>query len=79
MYTCHWCKNVRDYMKEGFNQTAQENYDWLKKEKYEYLIIDGQTAKWFGDNETNNKIRELGSLGTLKPVFQNQGAVIFSI
>ncbi len=79
MYTCHWCKDVRDYMKNGFNQTAQENYDWLKKEKYEYIIIDGQTAKWFGANLTNNKVKELGSLGTLNPVFQNQGAIIFKV
>ncbi len=79
MNTCHWCKDVRDYMEKGFNQTAQENYNWLKKENYKYIIIDGQTAKWFGGNETNKKLQEIGESGLFKPVFQNQGAVIFSI
>ena len=79
MYTCHWCDEVRTYMKNGFNQSAQETYDWLKKNNYEYLIIDGQTVKKFGFNETNVKVRHLASSGLFKPEFQNNGALIFKI
>jgi len=79
MYTCHWCEDIRGYRKEGFNQTAQETYDWLKNSNYEYLIIDGQTARKFGGGETNGKKQGLTESGLFQPVFQNQGAVIFKI
>jgi hypothetical protein len=79
MYTCHWCKDVRDYMKQGFNQSVQENYNWLKSKGYEYVVIDGQTSRAFGADKTNNKIQQIAESGFFTPVFQNQGAVIFRI
>ncbi|MEK6948742.1 MAG: hypothetical protein AABX34_00875 [Nanoarchaeota archaeon] len=78
MFSCHWCKDVRGYMDSGFNESANENYNWLKSKGYEYFIIDGQTVKWFGQNESINKLQEFAQSG-LRPVFQNQGAVIFKI
>ncbi len=79
MYTCHWCEDVRGYMKQGFNQSIQENYNWLKSEGYEYVVIDGQTSRAFGADETNNKIQQIAESGFFTPMFQNQGAVIFRI
>ena len=79
MYTCHWCKDVLNYMNQGFNQSAQENYNWLKSKGYEYVIVDGQTVRKFGVEESNQKISELGSSGLFQGIFQNQGAVIFKI
>jgi len=79
MYTCHWCSDVRDYQKNGFNETAQENYNWLKDKGYEYLIVDGQTAQRLGAEETNRKIQELASSGLFRIKLQNQGAVLFEI
>jgi len=79
MYTCHWCQDVNGYMENGFNQSVQENYNWLKNNNYEYLIIDGQTVRRFGSNESNIKLQELVQSGLFQPVFQNQGAVIFRI
>lgn len=78
MFACHWCKDVRDYMDNGFNQTANENYNWLKSKGYEYIIIDGQTVREFGQNESISKLQELAQLGS-RQVFQNQGAVVFKI
>ena len=79
MYSCHWCQDVRGYMDTGFNKSVNENYNWLKSRDYEYLIIDGQTVKWFGANETIAKLQDLAQSGLFKPEFQNQGAVIFKI
>jgi len=79
MYTCHWCFDIRDYQKNGFNQSVQENYNWLRQKKYEYLIMDGQTVRQFGSNASNNKINDLINAGQFSPVFQNQGAIIFKI
>jgi hypothetical protein len=79
MYTCHWCEDVRYYQRNGFNETAQENYNWLKGKEYEYMIIDGQTVQRFGVNESNMKIQGLVESGLFKPVLQNNGAVLFRI
>lgn len=79
MYTCHWCEDIQEYKKKGFSQTAQENYNWLKSKGYNYLIIDSQTVKKFGANESNNKINDIASSGLYTPVFRNNGAVIFKI
>ncbi len=79
LYTCHWCKDVEGYMNNGFNQTAEENYNWLKNKGYEYLIIDGQAVRKFGADNSNSKVQELAQSGLFRLVFQNQGAVIFSV
>ena len=79
MFTCHWCSNIRDYMDNNFNDTAQDTHSWLKNNEYEYIILDGQTAKWLGQEATNNKIKSLGESGLFKPVFQNQGAIILQV
>jgi len=79
MYTCSWCDDVRDFTTQGFNQSAQDTHDWLNSRNYEYLIIDGQTVRNYGAQESNDKIQELGQSGLFQPVFQNQGAIIFKI
>jgi hypothetical protein len=79
MYTCHWCSDVKDYQKEGFNQSAEENHNWLKSKGYDYLIIDGQTAQKFGADESNKKLQELGESGLFELIFQSQGAVLLKI
>ena len=79
MYTCHWCDDVRGYMRNGFNQSAQENYNWLKSKGYEYVIVDGQTVKKFGVDESNQKIIEMAESGLFQAAFQNNGAVILKI
>ena len=79
MYTCHWCDETINYMKTGFNQTAQENHDWLKGNNYQYLIVDGQTAVGFGVNVSNEKITAIAESELFRTVFQNNGAIIFRI
>ena len=78
-FTCHWCPEVRDFQKNGINKTPDEIYSWLKKNKYEYLIVDGQTARKFGQNQTNSMITSLGTQFNLQPAFQNNGMIILRI
>lgn len=78
-FICHWCEEVRSYQRNGFNQTSEQNYNWLKKEQYKYIVIDGQTAKKFGANETANKIQAFMSSNKFKPVFSSKGILIFEI
>lgn len=79
MYICHWCSKVQDYKAKGFNETAEQNYNWLRNEQYKYLIIDGQTARKFGSNETNTKINSLIGTDKFQPAFGNNGLIILSI
>ncbi|MBI2651189.1 hypothetical protein HYX01_01855 [Candidatus Woesearchaeota archaeon] len=79
MYTCHWCPDVQEYMKNGFNESSKEMSQWLKKKNYQYLIIDGQTAKKFGINESNEKLQDIVSSGLFELKFKNNGAFIFKV
>jgi len=79
MFSCRWCKDVLDYRKTRFNDTAQETYNWLKSREYGYFVIDGRAAKTFGAEETNAKVQDIAQSGLFKPIFQNQGAIIFQI
>ena len=75
-FICSWCKEVIDYQRLGFNETSQQNYNWLKKEQYKYLIIDGQAARKFGANETNGKLNELLNSGLFRPVHNTGGFIL---
>jgi hypothetical protein len=79
MFTCHWCQDIRDFQRSGFNQSVEQNYGFLKSKSYSYIIIDGQTVKKFGINESNEKIQGYVNSGKFKPVYSNQGFIIFSI
>ena len=79
MYTCHWCQDVRDFQNAGFNKTSDETYNFLKSRRYQYLIIDGQTAKKFGLNESMSKTNEFVSSGKFKLAVQNQGFILLKV
>ena len=78
-YICYWCRDIQEYQRNGFNQSALQNHEWLKKAGFEYMLIDGAAAKRFGSNETNSKVKDLIDSNRFKPVFNNNGIVIFRI
>ncbi len=76
-FVCSWCKEVQDFRKNGFNQSANAINLWAKSNGYNYLVVDGQTARIHGVNETNNKINELLNSGLFKPVHATGGFILF--
>jgi hypothetical protein len=78
-FTCHWCDDVREFQKKNFNSSSQETYNWLKTRGYEYIVIDGQTVKKFGINETNKKLQDITVFGKFLPTFQTQGFILMKI
>ena len=78
-FICFWCRDIKEFKRNGANKTADETHSFLKERDYSYLIIDGQYAKAFGAEEANAKVQELAQSGLFGPVFQNQGAVIFRL
>jgi len=43
---------------------------------YNYLVVDGQTARIHGSNETNNKISELLNSGLFSPMHNTGGFIL---
>jgi len=78
-FICSWCSDIREYQLIGFNQSIDDNHAWLEKEQYKYFIIDGQSIRKFGINETNSKIHFLIGSDKFKPVFSNNGIIIFGV
>jgi hypothetical protein len=78
-FICHWCEDINDFQKNGFNKSAEKTYNWLKSKNYDHIIIDGQTSRKFGANETNNKIQSFINSNQFRPVFNNNGLIIFGI
>lgn len=78
-FFCVWCEEDRNFRKIGFNETAEENYGWLKDKNYDYIILDGLTANTLGFNETNNKINSFISSGLFRVVHQTQGFILFKL
>ena len=78
-FICHWCSNVRDYQRTGFNESAGAINSWMGGNGYNYLVVDGQTARIHGSNETNNKVNELLGSGLLRPVHSTGGFILLQI
>ena len=78
-FICHWCDDVQAYQRNGFNQTIEQNYNWLKKDNYKYIVIDGQSIRKFGVNETNSKIQRFINSNKFRPIFSNNGMIIFEV
>ena len=60
-FICHWCDDERDFKKTGFNSSASDIAEWLRKKNYEYIVIDGETAKKYGANQTIYKLQEFAN------------------
>jgi hypothetical protein len=78
-FICHWCSNVIEFQKDGFNESAEETYNWLKSNSYGYIVIDGQTVRKFGANESNQKIQEFISTGRFQPAHQTEGMILLKV
>jgi len=86
-YSCLWCDEVLEFRKDLIYRNASEVYSWLKKERYEYMLIDGMAYRNFGDeygvNETNQllfeRLDDIASSGKFQLVQQTKGVVIFKV
>jgi len=60
-YTPFWEKEVRDMKKKSLNMSVDEIYAWLKKWKYEYVIIDATCTRNWDIKTLNSKLSEITS------------------
>ncbi len=76
--SCGWCREVAEYRKTGFNDTAKETAWWMKSNGYEYMVIGGREASEteFGAERVNAKLNELAGSGLFQVVHQTNSAII---
>jgi len=86
-YSCLWCDNVIEFREGLLEKNISDVYTWLKRNRYEYLMVDGMTYRSFGsllgENRTNElvpqRLEEINSFGKFEVVYQTGGGVIFRI
>jgi hypothetical protein len=86
-FSCLWCDEVIEFRKDLLYKNSSELYSWLKKQRYEYLIVDGMSyrnlGEIYGENKTNEilpqRFEEIGSFEKFQVAHQTKGMVIFRI
>lgn len=79
MFICHWCEDLRAFQKDGFNKSIDETTNFLKSNGYQYVAIDGQTARQFGNDATNAKVNAMASSNKYEAVFNQPGMLLLKI
>ncbi len=79
MYACRWCPEEREFKEDALEKSPETIHSFLKARDYEYLVIEGQFAKKYGMNGTNEKLNELANSGLFQPEFQNNGLILFKL
>lgn len=79
MFSCNWCPEVQNYIKFGINESADNNYKWLKDNGYEYMVIDGLTIGRHGLNQTEKKLQSLVAHNRFQMLFNNNMIFIFKV
>ncbi len=54
-----WIKDVEEYKEYALEDSLENNYRFLKRYGYQYLIIDTGCIVQFGENKTNTKLQEI--------------------
>jgi len=87
-FFCYWCDDVIDFKEHALDKNALEVYDFLKRNRYEYLVVGvGMTQRalgWqFGENRTREEFPKLmeGIIASshFSVVHQTNRALIFKV
>lgn len=86
-FICYWCDDFIAFRESPLNKSTSEVYSFLKKNNYDYLVIDGMAqrdlAGKFGENKTNEffsrLLNDLISSNYSEIAYQTKGAIIFKI
>ncbi len=85
-FSCAWCQEVVDFRRDILTKDASEVYSFLKKNDYEYFVINGRMDfRYFEDDHENSesllrqRYTEFGSSPQFKIVHQTADYVVFKI
>jgi hypothetical protein len=80
-----WEPEIREFKDSFINKTPEQIHSFMEKWKYEYFIIDAHCIDKFGQNKTDEKLREIAVsplyFQPAYPTSENQpkGAFIFKV
>ncbi len=79
-----WEPAIREFKDDSINKTPGQMHTFLKKWGYEYIVIDSHCIEKFGQNETDNKLREIAASPYFQLAYpttetQPRGAFIFRV
>jgi len=77
-FACAWCADAIDFKKSGLNTSSDEAHEWFRVREYDYMIIDGQTVREFGQNLTDDFLTNMSQLN-FKLEHQNLGFLLFRV
>jgi len=95
MYSCIWCADYRAFKEKMLDKDIPTIYSWLKKQKYQYLMLTARDLKLFKNeyykddaNYTtekieqlyNQRIQEVGAMpDKFQLVHQTNGFLLFKV
>lgn len=74
-----WIKEVKDYKEKIILEDVNQNYNFLKKYKYQYLTLSSACAKGYGINKTNNKIIKFEVDNRFYNIESNGGYILYKL
>jgi len=80
-----WEPAIREFKDASINKTPEQMHTFLKRWGYEYIVIDAHCIEKFGQNETDEKLREIATsplyfqLAYPTTEAQPRGAFIFKV
>jgi len=82
-YSCAWCQDVVDFRNDILNKNAEELHSFLKRNRYEYLVIGSMDSKYipnqFGEEKSNEllpkRYEEIQTSGLFSPVYNSEGVM----
>ncbi|TKJ17343.1 hypothetical protein CEE44_02300 [Candidatus Woesearchaeota archaeon B3_Woes] len=86
-YSCEWCSNVIDFRKNILDKNLTQVYNFLKTNKYQYIVISGLSYKHlgrqYGENKTktsfDNLFKNLQNSTRFESSYQTQSVIILKV
>ena len=88
MFSCLWCEEVIDFRKDIIHKTPDEFYSFLKKNNYEYFMINKNMdykdlSKKFGEEEVKSllpvRYQEFLTSSRLTPIYSDDNVILFKV
>jgi len=87
MDTCPWCQQDISFRKNALNKDSLDLYNFLKRNNYQFFVLDGMTYRFigreYGVNETNEKLslltNQILSDNRFFVKHQTKGMVLFGV
>ncbi|TAL56337.1 MAG: hypothetical protein EPN86_02685, partial [Nanoarchaeota archaeon] len=78
-FTCNYCQVDIEMREKTGNVSTSELHDWLKSNKYDYVILDADYGLKYGAENAKNRATEMLNSGKFTVVKNNDNFVLFRV